>query len=131
MPALWYHLCFFSYIVSIASSLHQYDFRSTVKQAFEQQACSGSSLTARDSLPAGYVAAPYYPAPKGGWVSSWSAADAKAQLVVFNMTLAEKVNLTTGKRLSNGPLFREYRLCSLIWHSKSMLTGLCIGCCDY
>jgi beta-glucosidase len=50
----------------------------------------------RDSVPAGYEANPYYPAPKGGWVSSWSEAYAKAQNVVSQMTLAEKVNLTSG-----------------------------------
>ncbi|RAL59331.1 hypothetical protein DID88_006936 [Monilinia fructigena] len=44
----------------------------------------------RDSVSAGYVAAPYYPAPKGGWVNTWTAAYAKAQAVVAQMTLAEK-----------------------------------------
>lgn len=57
---------------------------------------SDETIVKRDSVPAGYVAAPYYPAPKGGWVSSWSTAYAKAQTVVAQMTLAEKVNLTTG-----------------------------------
>lgn len=47
--------------------------------------------------------APYYPAPPGGWVSSWVAAYAKAQVVVANMTLAEKVNLTTGTGELMGP----------------------------
>lgn len=49
----------------------------------------------RDSVPAGYTAAPYYPAPPGGWVNEWKASYAKAQLVVENMTLAEKINMTT------------------------------------
>ena len=53
----------------------------------------------RDSLPAGYGSPPYYPTPQGGWVSSWTEAYAKAQRVVSNMTLAEKVNLTTGTGL--------------------------------
>ena len=57
---------------------------------------SASELSERDSVPAGYVAAPYYPTPKGGWVASWANSYAKAQAVVKNMTLAEKVNLTTG-----------------------------------
>lgn len=61
------------------------------------------SINARDSVPAGYVAAPYYPAPPGGWVSNWTAAYAKAQVVVANMTLAEKVNLTTGTGELMGP----------------------------
>jgi beta-glucosidase len=50
----------------------------------------------RNAVPAGYVAAPYYPTPNGGWISSWSKAYAKAQNVVSQMTLAEKVNLTSG-----------------------------------
>jgi hypothetical protein len=62
-----------------------------------------STLNARDNVPAGFVAAPYYPAPPGGWVSSWSASYAKAKLVVASMTLAEKVNLTTGTGELMGP----------------------------
>jgi hypothetical protein len=53
----------------------------------------------RASVPAGYTAAPYYPTPKGGWVSTWTDAYVKAKLVVANMTLAEKVNMTTGTGL--------------------------------
>lgn len=37
-----------------------------------------------------------YPAPKGGWVPSWKDAYSKAQTVVSQMTLAEKVNMTSG-----------------------------------
>ena len=54
------------------------------------------TLQERDPVPAGYVAKPWYPAPKGGWVSSWADSYAKAQAVVSNMTLAEKVNITSG-----------------------------------
>lgn len=43
-----------------------------------------------------YASPDYYPAPKGGWVSDWSAAYQKAQAMVSKMTLAEKVNVTTG-----------------------------------
>lgn len=57
---------------------------------------SESTIGARDPIPAGYVAAPYYPTPNGGWISSWSASYAKAAAVVGNMTLAEKVNITSG-----------------------------------
>jgi hypothetical protein len=53
-------------------------------------------LTNRESVPAEYDARPYYPTPQGGWVPSWIAAYARAAAVVANMTLAEKVNLTTG-----------------------------------
>ncbi|PVH85109.1 glycoside hydrolase family 3 protein [Cadophora sp. DSE1049] len=60
------------------------------------------SVGKRDDVPAGFVASPYYPTPKGGWIPSWSASYAKAQLVVANMTLAEKVNLTTGTGLLMG-----------------------------
>ncbi|KAI9376199.1 putative beta-glucosidase F [Aspergillus egyptiacus] len=46
---------------------------------------------------------PYYPAPKGGWVSSWTDAYQKAHSVVSNLTLAEKVNITTGTGIFMGP----------------------------
>jgi beta-glucosidase len=49
-----------------------------------------------NDVPAGFVAKPYYPTPPGGWVSSWTDSYAKARAVVANMTLAEKVNLTSG-----------------------------------
>ncbi|KAL2814484.1 putative beta-glucosidase F [Aspergillus granulosus] len=46
---------------------------------------------------------PYYPAPSGGWVSNWAEAYEKAHRIVSNMTLAEKVNLTTGTGIFMGP----------------------------
>ena len=46
---------------------------------------------------------PYYPAPNGGWVSEWASAYEKAHRVVSNMTLAEKVNLTSGTGIFMGP----------------------------
>lgn len=52
---------------------------------------------------AGYDSPPYYPTPHGGWVSDWAEAYEKAQQVVGNMTLAEKVNLTTGTGFFMGP----------------------------
>jgi len=55
-----------------------------------------SNVQPRDAVPAGYVAAPYYPTPLGGWVSSWTESYSKAAAVVKNLTLPEKVNLTTG-----------------------------------
>jgi beta-glucosidase len=69
------------------------NYAADIKRAQQLQ---GSSKNKRNSVPAGYVAAPYYPTPPGGWVSNWTAAYAKAQKVVANMTLAEKVNVTTG-----------------------------------
>jgi hypothetical protein len=80
----------------------QPDFARDITRVGQLQSQAGS-LAARDAVPAGYVAAPYYPAPPGGWVSSWAAAYAKAQVVVANMTLAEKVNLTTGTGQQMGP----------------------------
>ncbi|EAW16089.1 beta-glucosidase [Aspergillus fischeri NRRL 181] len=60
-----------------------------------------TQLQSRDA--AGYSSPPYYPAPNGGWLSSWADAYEKAQRVVRNMTLAEKVNLTTGTGIFMGP----------------------------
>ena len=55
-----------------------------------------ATLKARDAVPAGFVAAPYYPAPYGGWADDWAEAYSKAVDLVSNMTLAEKVNITAG-----------------------------------
>lgn len=57
----------------------------------------------REDLPSNYSTPDYYPTPNGGWVSNWTAAYAKAQQVVSNMTLAEKVNLTSGTGYLMGP----------------------------
>ena len=42
------------------------------------------SIEERDA-PAGFVAAPYYPTPHGGWVNSWKASYAKAAILVASM----------------------------------------------
>ena len=60
------------------------------------QTVAGGSVLRRDSVPAEYVAAPYYPAPHGGWTSDWAAAYKKAEALVASMTLAEKTNITAG-----------------------------------
>lgn len=57
----------------------------------------------REDLPSNYSTPDYYPTPNGGWVSNWTAAYAKAQEVVSNMTLAEKVNITSGTGYLMGP----------------------------
>lgn len=57
---------------------------------------AGATLHRRDSVPAGYVAAPYYPSPLGGWTSDWTSAYEKAEALVSSMTLAEKTNITAG-----------------------------------
>ncbi|KAJ5773338.1 hypothetical protein N7457_008234 [Penicillium paradoxum] len=51
----------------------------------------------------GYESPPYYPTPPGGWIPDWSEAYSKAHRLVSNMTLAEKVNLTTGTGFFMGP----------------------------
>ncbi|KAI5813223.1 beta-glucosidase [Pyronema omphalodes] len=45
---------------------------------------------------------PYFPSPKGGWVADWSSAYSKAHALVSQMTLAEKVNITTSVGWSMG-----------------------------
>ncbi|OKL61254.1 putative beta-glucosidase F [Talaromyces atroroseus] len=62
-----------------------------------------SNKVKREGLPSNYSTPDYYPTPHGGWVSSWTEAYAKAQLVVSNMTLAEKVNITSGTGYFMGP----------------------------
>lgn len=57
----------------------------------------------RDPVPPGYFAAPYYPAPHGGWIDSWEEAYTKAQALVSQMTLAEKTNITSGIGIFMGP----------------------------
>lgn len=52
---------------------------------------SAVSLAAAQS----YNSPPYYPSPKGGWVGDWTASYEKAAALVRQMTLAEKVNITT------------------------------------
>jgi hypothetical protein len=42
-----------------------------------------------------YASPPYYPTPKGGWVSDWTASYEKARVLVNKLTLAGKVNITT------------------------------------
>ncbi|KAL6702677.1 hypothetical protein ACN47E_001224 [Coniothyrium glycines] len=61
-----------------------------------------ATIQQRDPVPAGYVASPYYPAPHGGWTSDWSESYRKASLLVSNMTLAEKTNLTAGSGIFMG-----------------------------
>ncbi|KAF7189668.1 putative beta-glucosidase E [Pseudocercospora fuligena] len=46
---------------------------------------------------------PWYPSPKGGTLESWKESYAKAADLVKQMTLVEKVNITTGTGWSMGP----------------------------
>ncbi|KAF9890251.1 hypothetical protein FE257_006163 [Aspergillus nanangensis] len=66
-----------------------------------QASPSASVLQSRDEAEA--YSPPYYPTPKGGWISDWAEAYEKAHKLVSNMTLAEKVNLTTGTGIYMGP----------------------------
>jgi beta-glucosidase len=90
-------LAFLSLALALVSNP---DFAGDAARARKLQ---GASLAARDAVPAGYVAAPYYPTPPGGWVANWTESYAKAESVVRNMTLIEKVNLTTGTGYFMGP----------------------------
>ena len=63
---------------------------------------TGAAIDKRLDVPAGYVAAPYYPTPHGGWISDWSESYRKASLLVSNMTLAEKANITAGTGIFMG-----------------------------
>ena len=83
---------FIAAVIILAASLSQV-------QASSSDDAAANHAQKRDSVPDGYTANPYYPTPKGGWVSSWAGAYAKAAAVVSQMTLAEKVNLTTGTGL--------------------------------
>ena len=60
---------------------------------------SNSPAKQKGPLPAGYGSPPYYPTPLGGYVSEWTAAYQKAATVIRKMSLAEKVNITTGTGL--------------------------------
>ncbi|KAI1912713.1 hypothetical protein LOZ12_002609 [Ophidiomyces ophidiicola] len=77
-------------------------------------------VNTRADVPADFRSPPYYPTPRGGWVSTWAEAYAKAHAVVSKMTLAEKVNLTTGTgylmgqcvgQTGSAPRFGIPRLC--------------------
>jgi len=63
---------------------------------------NGAAIEKRIDVPPGYVAAPYYPSPHGGWVADWSESYRKASLIVSNMTLAEKTNVTAGTGIFMG-----------------------------
>jgi beta-glucosidase len=56
----------------------------------------------RSDVPAGYYVPPYYPAPYGGWIESWADSYDKAKALVDEMTLAEKVNITSGTGIYMG-----------------------------
>jgi hypothetical protein len=63
-------------------------------------AALGAGVPAKGSD--GFIAAPYYPAPYGGWVADWADSYAKAKELVDSMTLAEKTNITSGTGIFMG-----------------------------
>ncbi|EEH38380.1 beta-glucosidase [Paracoccidioides lutzii Pb01] len=69
----------------------------------DRDTCHSPPLKSRQGGLRCWTSPPYYPSPVGGWVLEWEESYAKAQAVVSNMTLAEKVNLTTGTGFAMGP----------------------------
>ncbi|KAF2270870.1 beta-glucosidase-like protein [Lojkania enalia] len=69
---------------------------------FTSRSVSALAIEKRIPVPAGYVAPPYYPAPRGGWTSDWSESYRKASMLVSNLTLAEKTNITAGTGIFMG-----------------------------
>ncbi|KAF3770909.1 family 3 glycoside hydrolase [Cryphonectria parasitica EP155] len=65
-------------------------------------ASSADSVSPRDAVPSGFVAAPYYPAPYTGWIANWTESVEKAKALVDTMTLAEKANITAGTGIYMG-----------------------------
>ena len=59
---------------------------------------ANDTVSTQQAVPEGYVAAPWYPTPYGGWAEDWSASYAKAAELVSNMTLAEKTNSASTTR---------------------------------
>ena len=71
---------------------------------------TGAAIEKRVDVPPGYVAAPYYPTPHGGWIADWGESYRKASLLVSNMTLAEKTNVTAGTGIFMGKTFTRSAL---------------------
>ncbi|KAF2192781.1 glycoside hydrolase family 3 protein [Zopfia rhizophila CBS 207.26] len=62
----------------------------------------GAALDRRIPVPDGFVAPSYYPTPHGGWTADWGESYRKAALLVSNMTLVEKTNITAGTGIFMG-----------------------------
>ena len=56
----------------------------------------GGGLYVYKTAPKDGQSPPWYPTPRGGTVESWQQSYAKAEQMVNQMTLVEKVNITTG-----------------------------------
>jgi beta-glucosidase len=93
-----------------------------------EHASDNGPLEKRDDLPDGYIQSPpYYPSPPGGWDSNWTASYAKAKLIVAQMTLAEKVNLTTGSGYLMVSLICSFWLWKIAQPRLIMIKGPCVG----
>lgn len=88
-------------IDTMASTL-SLKFLAVTLLASQASLCDGAVINARSDVPPGFVAAPYYPAPYGGWASDWSDSYKRAKEVVDRMTLAEKTNITSGTGIFMG-----------------------------
>ena len=87
---------FFSFVLpSLSEDLPQ-DARFSAFQSASEEANATVDAVLALAVPEGYVAAPWYPTPHGGWTPDWAESYAKAADLVANMTLAEKTNITTG-----------------------------------
>lgn len=64
---------------------------------------AGGFWVYKTGTPAYGESEPWYPAPRGGTVDAWQGSYKKAADLVRQMTLVEKVNITTGTGWSMGP----------------------------
>jgi hypothetical protein len=109
---------------------------------------SANTVEKRVEVPDGYVAAPYYPAPHGGWTADWSESYRKAAVLVANMTLAEKTNVTAGTGIFMGEytrktnwmtevltqrrqMCRKHWKCSPSWYPPTVSTRRALRCPKY
>ncbi|KAH7236732.1 glycosyl hydrolase family 3 N terminal domain-containing protein [Fusarium redolens] len=88
--------------VSIFSSRGSIDTKMTLAKVAFTLVNLVAVGSAAKNVADGFVAAPYYPAPYGGWDESWAASYARAKKMVDSMTLAEKTNITAGTGLFMG-----------------------------
>ena len=74
--------------------LHSFlDFKQSLNMKNTDCRMNGGNIEKRQS--GSTFSPPFYPAPKGSWLADWSASYTKAAAMVGQMTLAEKVNVTT------------------------------------
>lgn len=102
-------------------------------------AAIGGGAWVYKSAPKDGLSPPWYPAPPGGTVKSWEQSYEKARQMVANMSLVEKVNITTGTgyvirlivecaslmfpQMVNEHVRRQYWHCRFCRLSQSLSTG--------